>query len=173
MTAYRAKQPVATVNVIVKKNVDPDKNAIEAAVCLRAGIPEDALLKAYGEQTLESAYPDRDMSISGMMRECMRIDGMDVPRRFDNETIKAAFSTVSLPGILSNVANKKLLQSYEAQPVIATKLCATGDPPDRCRRPSAGRARRRDQGRSHRRRGGEEPDRHLRQEVLPDAQDDH
>jgi hypothetical protein len=28
---------------------------------------------------------------------------------------------------LSNVANKKLLQSYEAQPVIATKLCSTGD----------------------------------------------
>ena len=127
LTAYRAKQPVATVNVIVKKNADPDRNSIEAAVCLRAGIPEDALLKAYGEQTLEAAYPDRDMSISGMMRECMRIDGMDVPRRFDNETIKAAFSTVSLPGILSNVANKKLLQSYEAQPVIATKLCATGD----------------------------------------------
>lgn len=25
------------------------------------------------------------------------------------------------------MANKKLLQSYEAQPVIATKLCSTGD----------------------------------------------
>ena len=35
--------------------------------------------------------------------------------------------SVSLPGILSNVANKKLLQSYEAQPIIAMKLCSTGD----------------------------------------------
>ena len=52
---------------------------------------------------------------------------MDAPRRFDNQAIQAAFSTVSLPGILSNVANKKLLQAYEAQPIIATKLCTTGD----------------------------------------------
>ena len=52
---------------------------------------------------------------------------MSVPRTFDNQAIKAAFSTVSLPGILSNVANKKLMQAYEAQPIIATKLCTTGD----------------------------------------------
>jgi hypothetical protein len=110
------------------------------------------------------------------------IDGMDVPRRFDNETIKAAFSTVSLPGILSNVANKKLLQSYEAQPVIATKLCATRRPQrlqgtDRFRltdvgdlQPVAPDGEIKDE---HRRRGGEEPDRHLCQEVLSDPQDDH
>ena len=57
----------------------------------------------------------------------MKLDGIPYSRGFDNETIRAAFSSVSLPGILSNVANKKLLQSYEAQPVIATKLCSTGD----------------------------------------------
>jgi hypothetical protein len=57
----------------------------------------------------------------------MRLEGMEPPRTFDNAAIKAAFSTVSLPGILSNVANKKLMQAYEAQPIIATKLCTTGD----------------------------------------------
>ena len=59
--------------------------------------------------------------------ECMRLEGMSVPHTFDNAAIKAAFSTVSVPDILSNVANKKLLQSYEAQPIIATQLCTTGD----------------------------------------------
>ena len=30
---------------------------------------------------------------------------------------------VSLPGILSNVANKKLLDAFTMPPIIATKLC--------------------------------------------------
>ena len=62
-----------------------------------------------------------------LLVECLKLEGAPVPRSFGNETIQAAFSTVSLPGILSNVANKKLLQSYSAQPVIATKLCSEGD----------------------------------------------
>ncbi len=34
---------------------------------------------------------------------------------------------MSLPGILNNVANKKLLKAFEAQPVIAVKLCSQGE----------------------------------------------
>ena len=71
--------------------------------------------------------PDRDLPLRGILAECLRIEGHAVPRSMDNEAIKASFSTVSLPGILGNVANKKLLQSYRAQPVIATKLCTEGD----------------------------------------------
>lgn len=127
LAAYRAKQPVTQVNLSVKKNDGPTMKTLEAAMCLRAGISEDALVKDLGEQTVEAAYEDRDMPIRTLMCECMCLEGMDVPRHFDNSTIQAAFSTISLPGILSNVANKKLLQSYEAQPIIATKLCTSGD----------------------------------------------
>ena len=127
LSAFRAKQPVAQVNISVKKNDGPTQKSLEAAMCLRAGISEDAIVKDLGEQAVEMAWDDRDMSIRALMGECLRLEGMDVPRRFDNQTIQAAFSTVSLPGILSNVANKKLLQAYEAQPIIATKLCTTGD----------------------------------------------
>ena len=70
---------------------------------------------------------DADIPLSGILAECMRLEGMSAPRTFDNAAIKAAFSTVSLPGILSNVAQKKLLQAYQAQPIIATKLCTTAD----------------------------------------------
>jgi len=34
---------------------------------------------------------------------------------------------VSLPGVLSNVANKRLLKAYEGQPIIATRLCSEGE----------------------------------------------
>lgn len=127
LAAYRAKKPSTSVNVIVKSNREVNQKTLEAAFCLRAGVLEDTVVKAYGEQTVEMAAPDRDISIRELMGECMRIEGMNVGRSFDNDNIVAAFSTVSLPGILSNVANKKLQQSYDAQPVIATKLCSTGD----------------------------------------------
>jgi len=127
LAAYRAKQPVTQVNFTVKQDSGPTMKTLEAAMCLRAGISEDALVKDLGEQAVEAAYEDRDMPIRTLMCECMRLEGMNVSRHFDNGTIQAAFSTISLPGILSNVANKKLLQSYEAQPIIATKLCTTGD----------------------------------------------
>ena len=127
LAAYRAKKPSTSVNVIVKSNREVNQKTLEAAFCLRAGVLEDTVVKAYGEQTVEMAAPDRDISIRELMGECMRIEGMNVGRSFDNDNIVAAFSTVSLPGILSNVANKKLQQSYDAQPIIGAKLCSTGD----------------------------------------------
>lgn len=127
LAAYRAKQPESSVNVVVKTHAPATRQTLEAAMCLRAGISGDALVKSYGEQVVEAAMPDMDISLHRLMVEAMRLEGMSVPRSFDNAAIHAAFSTVCLPGILSNVANKKLLQSYEAQPVIATKLCTTGD----------------------------------------------
>ena len=127
LAAYRAKQPGENVNITVKKGAEMNAKHIEAALSLRAGVNADKLAEEMGEQVVEAAQRDADMPLTGILAECMRLEGMDAPRTFDNQAIKAAFSTVSLPGILSNVANKKLLQAYEAQPIIATKLCTTGD----------------------------------------------
>jgi hypothetical protein len=127
LAAYREREPVTAPNVVVKAEARPDRKTLEAAVCLRAGISEEAVAKDYGEQVAEAAMPDRDLPLRGLLAECLRIEGKSVPRSMDNEAIKAAFSTVSLPGILGNVANKKLLQSYKAQPILATKLCSEGD----------------------------------------------
>jgi hypothetical protein len=126
LEAFRAKKPETTVNVIVKENVTNAKT-LEAAFALRSGISAESLAKSYGEETVDAAMKDSDISLKEMMQECLRIEGKYTGRTFDNDTIKAAFSTASLSGILGNVANKKLLQSFEAQPVIATKLCSTGD----------------------------------------------
>lgn len=126
LEAFRAKKPETTVNVIVKED-KTDAKTLEAAFALRSGISAETLAKSYGEQTVDAAMKDSDISLSEMMRECLRIEGKYAGRSMDNDSIRAAFSSVTLPGILNNVANKKLLQAFEAQPVIATQICSTGD----------------------------------------------
>lgn len=127
LKAYRAKQPTTTPPSVTVKKTGMTEKTLEAALALRAGIDGDTLAKDMGEETVEAAQKDADMPLAGLLAECMRLEGMYVPRTFDNAGIKAAFSTVSLPGILSNVAQKKLLQAYRAQPIIATRLCTSAD----------------------------------------------
>jgi phage head maturation protease len=129
LETIRAERPAASVHISVKARPEGGelRKTVEAAMCLRVGVSADMLEKSYGAQAVEAGMSEMDMSVKQLLVECMKMDGIPYSRGFDNETIRAAFSSVSLPGILSNVANKKLLQSYEAQPVIATKLCGTGD----------------------------------------------
>ena len=129
LETLRAERPAASVNIAIHSKPESGemRKTLEAAMSLRVGVSADALEKSYGAQTVEAGMREMDMPLKQLMVECMKLDGIPYSRGFDNETIRAAFSSVSLPGILSNVANKKLLQSYEAQPVIATKLCSTGD----------------------------------------------
>jgi len=127
--AMRESRPQADVHISVSRDRgrEFDTKTIEAALCLRAGISDEQLVKDYGEQVVEMAYHDRDMSLQQLFMECAKLEGVTVPRTFCNDTIRAAFSTVSLPGILNNVANKKLLKAFQAQPVIATRLCSEGE----------------------------------------------
>ncbi len=127
LKAMREGRPQADIHLSVSRERGFDRKTLEAALCLRAGIAGEALVKDYGEQVVDSAWQDRDLSIRQLLLECARMEGVTVPRTFGNDTIRAAFSTLSLPGILNNVANKKLLKSFQAQPVIATKLCSEGE----------------------------------------------
>ncbi len=129
LIALRENRPHADVNFTVKRKPQGAlmRKSLEAAMCLRIGIPGDKLLAEYGEEVVDRGYEQSDMPVRQLLVECLNMEGITTPSSFGNETIYAAFSTVSLPGILSNVANKKLLQSYTAQPIIAEKLCSTGD----------------------------------------------
>ncbi|MBR2964314.1 MAG: Mu-like prophage major head subunit gpT family protein [Lentisphaeria bacterium] len=129
LETMRAERPSADVHITVKTAPEGDdkRKVIEAAMCLRCGVSSGVIEKAYDEKTIEAGMKEMDMPLKQLLIECMKLDGISYGHGFDNETIRAAFSSVSLPGILSNVANKKLLQSYESQPVIATKLCSVGD----------------------------------------------
>jgi len=129
LTAMRAARPQADVAISVAKEKTPmeTKQRLEAALCFRAGIDEEALVASYGEEVVNEAYHDRDVSLQDVFVQCAQEEGVTLPRHFGNDTIRAGFSTVSLPGILSNVANKRLLKSFKAQPIIAPKLCSEGE----------------------------------------------
>lgn len=129
LAALRAARPAAGVNVIVRDRPEgaETRATIEAALCLRGGISPDTLEKSYGAKTVEAGGKAMDMPLKEVLHACLDMEGIAHGRTVDNETIRAAFSTVSLPGILSNVANRKLLDSYRAQPVIAQRLCTSGD----------------------------------------------
>jgi len=129
LKALRDSRPTADVNIVVKRQPMGDnmRKKIETAMCLRVGVHADDLVSSYGEEIVEAGTADMDMPVKQLLIECLKMEGIEPPRSFGNETIQAALSTVSLPGILSNVANKKLLNSFQAQPIIATKLCSEGD----------------------------------------------
>ena len=104
------------------------REVLEAACCLSVGLDETKLLKAYGERTLNAADPLRHIGLRELVAECARLEGFDVPRVFGDgtATIRAGFSTMSLPGILENVMNKTLLSAYESTPIAAFDLCSIG-----------------------------------------------
>ena len=101
--------------------------SLEASLCMRARIPEKTLVAEYGEQVVENAYGNREISLQNLLAECAEMEGQTVPRTFGNDMIRAAFSTVSLPGILNNVANKRLMRSFDAQSIVATRICSEGE----------------------------------------------
>ena len=113
LATIRAERPSADVHITVKSKPEGEgmRKTLEAAMCLRVGVDADSLGKSIGAQAVEAGMGEMDMPLRQLLIECMRLDGIPASRGFDNDTIRAAFSSVSLPGILSNVANKKLLQS--------------------------------------------------------------
>ncbi|HEX4129964.1 MAG TPA: hypothetical protein VHZ24_07965 [Pirellulales bacterium] len=120
--------------------------ALEASLCLTAGLGEESVEKWYGDRVLEAARSRdiRGATIHSLMYEVIRAAGRYVrPGKVDNDTIRAAFeadrtiqasggefSTISLPGILSNLANKQLLKSFEAVNTVSNTFCDTTDAVD-------------------------------------------
>jgi len=129
----------------VRRDSDPSVagKAIEAALCLSAGLPEKQVGEWYDDKTMNAALaPDlRGAGLHTLMYETIRAGGEHVrPGRVDNETIRAAFnvdrrliqaaggfSTISLSGILSNVANKSMLAAYTAVESVVGMFCAETD----------------------------------------------
>jgi hypothetical protein len=101
---------------------------LEVAACLSAQIPERSLAPSYPDRVMAAARSMRLIGFKELVAECARIEGKDVPRVFGDgsATIRAGFSTMSLPGILENVMNKALLAAYESTPVAAYDLCSIG-----------------------------------------------
>lgn len=117
--------------------------ALEAALCMSAGLPATRVSTWYDAQTMDAAS-SRELQGAGLhtlLYEVIRASGGYIrPGRVDNDTIRAAFvsndrllqaaggfSTISLSGILSNVANKAMLAAYEAVNVASSQFCSETD----------------------------------------------
>ena len=114
-------------NILNRKEPQTSAAVLEAALEFRAGISEQAILKAHGEQVTEQADRMRGIALREALVAACDLKGIHVGVTLDHNTIMAAFSTTDLPQILSNVAHKAMLKEFNAYPIIATKLCAEGD----------------------------------------------
>jgi len=137
LRADRPKAPAAHV---------PDNtmtgSVLEAACMLTGGVKGDAVASAYGEKAVEAAdkrfrggiglqelfleaawangYPERSFRDS---REALRY-------AFGRQVQAAGFSTVDIGGILSNVANKFLLEGFFSVERTWRNVCAVRNVPD-------------------------------------------
>ncbi len=144
LEVLRAERP--SVSGIRTGNDTITAKAVEAALCISAGVPSTEMERSYDERTLEAAT-SRDLRGTGLhslLFETIRAAGGSVrPGRIDSDTIRAAFeadrkliqasggfSTISLTGILSNVANKTMLSAFNAVASVAGRIAAETDVAD-------------------------------------------
>jgi hypothetical protein len=108
LRASRPRSPEAT-GAAQPRNSSPQ--VFEAIALMASGLPNSRIEAHFAEPVLEAADKLRGV---GIQEFCELACGQQLPRyrRDAAGWLQAAFSTVSLPGILSNVANKMLLEGY-------------------------------------------------------------
>lgn len=140
----RAARPAAPG--VQTGGVNLTAKAMEAALLIAYRVvAEDRLAKQYDAQTMEAATSRhlRGATLSTLFFECARAGGQYIrPGRLDDEGIRAAFradqalraagdfSTISLSGVLSNLANKALLERFEAMPSAVSQIAWETDTND-------------------------------------------
>ena len=126
-------------------SVDPEFSgrAIEASLCLSSGLNEEFVGKGFNDKEMEAALSRelRGIGLHFLMHQAIQAAGQHYPAgRVDDDFIRAAldadqriraagggFSTVSVSGILSNVANKSLLNSFKQVPSVIPMIAAQAD----------------------------------------------
>jgi len=116
LEVLRASRPVVGAPAAHVKSAGIGADVLTAAVC-KTGKLSNVETK-FDERTLEAAdraFP-RGIGLQELLLEAAAMNGHSV-RSIKSDTrgvLQAAFSTLTLPGILSNVANKYLHASYSA-----------------------------------------------------------
>ncbi len=121
---------------------------LEAALGIACGLSDEDLSKdrSYGntdaerDLTVSRAYGMRNIGLQGVVRAALQSAGQSIPHGSEDlyraaieltrrpQTIEAeGFSTVNLPGILGNIANKILLQAFLAIDVVYDKIADQAD----------------------------------------------
>jgi len=91
-------------------------DVLKAAALLSVGYDDNAMVKAgdFKPEVVEAAHPLRSIGIQELCARAAAAEGVELPRfRADaSGWLRAAFSTMNVPNILSNVANKSLLDAF-------------------------------------------------------------
>ncbi len=105
----RASRPQVPAVHARPRNSSPQ--IFEAVALMASGLPNSRIEAIFTEPILDAADKLRGV---GIQEFCELACGAQLPRFRRDATgwLQAAFSTTSLPGILSNVANKMLLEGY-------------------------------------------------------------
>ena len=99
---------------------------LEAAACLKYGVPERAVVSAYGQDVCEKADRYRSRGIQWMAQQIATSHGVDLDMTpGSGKWIKAAFSLSELSGIVGAVANKALAAAFEAAPSVVPVIAAS------------------------------------------------
>jgi len=109
------------------KGGDIERSLIVDAMRVRAGAGDDIVRedKTKGEERANRADEFRHLSLLDVCRHALRIEGKDVPHRED-EMLRAAASTITLPQILGAVANKFMMKGYTMASATWRAWCSTG-----------------------------------------------
>lgn len=130
LAAIRKNRPSTGSPAIHVHDSTTTRQLIEDGMLLRAGLSDVIIAdKKTGEQRAEQAERHRDVSLFDVCRQAIMLDGGQIPTGRE-DTLRAAFSTVSLPIILGNVANKSLLKGYNSVPATWRKWCSIGSVSD-------------------------------------------
>lgn len=146
LRANRPKPPMAGPVRDSGDNLLRAGTVLEAALCLNAGCDEKFVGKHYPEQVMNEALRggNRQAGIHDALRMVLRAAGVYCHAdRITPEVIRSAFeadrmmrasgggfSTISLPGILGNVANKALLEAYSMVATSWNQFCAVAENSD-------------------------------------------
>lgn len=150
LAVLRAERPALALGG-VRRDADPAHagRAMEAALCLSAGIPEETVGKWYDQRTMNAALSGRlrnaglhsllsyAVEAAGGSFRSYHVDNEFIQSAFEANTVlrrrereiraSSGFTTISLSGILSNVANKTMLAAYTAVESVVSTFCAETD----------------------------------------------
>lgn len=124
LSILKADRPAAPgVFIQAEKNVNA--KVLEAQSLLRfAPKFRSQIEKKYDVQTLEAADSLGHLSLKGLIQACLQMEGKFAPsiNANPNEWVQAGFSTTSLSGILSNIANKMMELPFATSPDFTSIL---------------------------------------------------
>lgn len=131
LNELRASRPAGTFSAPNMRSAPAGFNKseiLQAAILCRLGF-ERVAEKTLGAEATERGSSLRATHGIDLCRAALRMEGRDIPHGRD-EMVRAAFSTMTLPNALGDVATKVLLDAYGEAPQSWREFCAIKSVPD-------------------------------------------